>query len=248
MDGAVSVLIDWKANNEPILARSVREVLGLPASAISDEEAIDLVLNSARNPYLGETLNLTSLSKLTRTLVHPNYTFRKRLSHTADSQDQRHRGTPASRPVLALSPPGEPDYIVPQLVRQDGSVLARYREVMDRTWEGLNRLLALGVEPETAIYVLPNATTIRFTESADLLSLRHKLAMRLCYLAQEEIWRASVEEARAIRRVNPTIGRYLLPPCSHRLMANVTPFCPEGKRYCGVPVWTLDLDEYSRVI
>jgi thymidylate synthase ThyX len=248
MDGAVSVLIDWKANNEAILAQSVREVLGLPSASISDDEAIDQVLDSRRNPYLGETLNLTSLSKLTRTLVHPNYTFRKRLSHTADSQDQRHRGTPGSRPALALAPPEEPDYVTPALVRQDDRVLARYREVMEGTWEGLRRLLALGVEPQTAVYLLPNATVIRFTESADLLSLRHKMAMRLCYLAQEEIWKASVEEAVAIRNINPRIGRYLLPPCTHRQMAGTTPFCPEGKRYCGVPVWTLDLSQYSRII
>ena len=248
MGGAVSTLIDWKANNETVLAQSVREVLGLPSSSIGDDEAIDLVLDPGKNPYLGETLNLTSLSKLTRTLVHPNYTFRKRLSHTADSQDQRHRGTPGSRPALALALPEEPDYIVPALVTRDERVLRRYRETMEATWDGMRRLLALGVEPQTAVYLLPNATTIRFTESADLLSLRHKMAMRLCYLAQEEIWKASVDEAIAIRQVNPRIGRYLLPPCTQRQLAGTTPFCPEGKRYCGVPVWTLDLSEYSRII
>lgn len=248
MSGAASVLVDTKENNEAVLARAVREVLSLPTASLSDDEAIDLVLASSKNPYLGERLNLTSLSKLTRALAHPCYTFRKRLSHTADSQDQRHRGTPASRPALALAPPFEPDYIVPAIVRTDERILTRYDEVMERTWEGLRRLVSLGVEPETAIYVLPNAVVIRFTESADLLSLRHKLTMRLCYLAQEEIWRASLDEARAIRRVNPRIGRYLLPPCTHRHAAGATPFCPEGKRYCGVPVWGLDLDQYSRVI
>jgi thymidylate synthase ThyX len=248
LGGAVSILVDWKTGNEPNLARAVREVLGLPAGSLPDPEAIELVLSSARNPYLSETLNLSTISKLTRALVHPGYTFRKKLSHTADSQDQRHRGTPASRPALALAPPDEPDYIVPALVALDGRILARYREVMDRTWEGMNRLLALGVEPETAVYLLPNAVAIRFSESADLLSLQHKHRMRLCYLAQEEIWRASVEEAEAVRRVNPLIGRYLLPPCSHRHLAGVKPFCPEGRRYCGVPVWDLDLSQYHRVI
>ena len=244
----VSVLVDWKTNNEPILASAVREILSLPAAEMPDEEAIELVLSPARNPYLGETLNLTSLAKLTRALVHPGYTFRKKLSHTADSQDQRHRGTPASRPALALAPPLEPDYIVPELVKQDDRILARYREIMDASWEGLTSLLAMGIEPQTAIYLLPNATAIRFTESADLLSLRHKMAMRLCYLAQEEIWRASLDEAIAIRRVNPLIGRHLLPPCTHRLNAGVSPYCPEGKRFCGVPVWGLDLEDYTRVI
>ena len=245
---SVSTLVDWKTGNETVLARSVREVLGLTAASLPDHAAIEAVLSAARNPYLSETLNLGSLSKLTRTLVHPSYTFRKKLSHAADSQDQRHRGTPASRPALALTAPDEPDYIVPALIRVDDRIHDRYREVMERTWEAFRRLRALGVETWTALYVLPKALAIRFTESSDLLALQHKHRMRLCYLAQEEIWRASVEEALAVRRVNPIIGRYLLPPCSHRQMAGERPFCPEGKRYCGVPVWDLDIGEYARVI
>jgi hypothetical protein len=70
--------------------------------------------------------------------------------------------------------------------------------------------------------------------------------MRLCYLAQEEIWRASVEEAQQIREVNPRIGRWLLPPCSQRAAAGVRPICPEGERFCGVRVWKLDLTAYRR--
>ena len=59
---------------------------------------------------------------------------------------------------------------------------------------------------EFAAYLLPNAVAIRFTESADLLNLHHKCAMRLCYIAQEEIWRASLDEALQIREVIPRIG------------------------------------------
>jgi hypothetical protein len=72
--------------------------------------------------------------------------------------------------------------------------------------------------------------------------------MRLCYNAQEEIWRASLEEALQIRDVNPTIGRYLLPPCTLRDMADALPKCPEGERYCGVKVWRLDLRDFERVV
>jgi hypothetical protein len=72
--------------------------------------------------------------------------------------------------------------------------------------------------------------------------------MRLCYNAQEEIWRASLDEAQQVRQVNPTIGRYLLPPCTLRALANERPYCPEGDRYCGVRVWDLEVEEYERVI
>jgi thymidylate synthase ThyX len=59
---------------------------------------------------------------------------------------------------------------------------------MDKIWSGINALKNHGIDDEFALYLLPNATAVRFTESADLLNLHHKLKMRLCYLAQEEIW------------------------------------------------------------
>ncbi len=244
----ISLLIDCPAGNEALLAQGVREVLGMPRSELGDDEAIALVMDPSRNPYVGEALNLDTLSKLSRALVHVRYTFRKRLSHTADSQNQRHRLTPASRPLLVSHLTGEPDFATPSLIRRDPAIEARYREVMGRTWEGIRRLRELGVNDEFVLYLLPNAVNLRFTESADLLNLRHKHTMRLCYNAQEEIWQASWEEALQIREKNPRIGSYLLPPCTLRFQAGTTPYCPEGKRYCGEPVWTLPLERYVRAI
>ena len=90
---------------------AVREVFGLPASTLSDDEAIALALDPSKNKYLGETLNVTTHSKISRALFHPHYTFRKKISHTGDSQDQRHRMTPASRPILHALTLDEPDYL-----------------------------------------------------------------------------------------------------------------------------------------
>jgi hypothetical protein len=238
--------VDWKANNESILASAVREILGVPRGALSDDEAIRLVLDPSRNRILGETLTLTTHDKLSRALFHPSYTFRKRLSHTADSQDQRHRMTPASRPALPAYLSDEPDYVVPMLVSEVPEADALYRETMEETWSAIGALRERGVPDEFAAYLLPNAVAIRFTESADLLNLHHKFAMRLCYNAQEEIWRASLDEALQIREVNPRIGPWLLPPCTLRHLAGVRPVCPEGERFCGVVVWKKDQGEYTR--
>ncbi|MBE7559329.1 FAD-dependent thymidylate synthase [bacterium] len=231
-----------------LLADAVREVLGRARAELSDAEAVQLALSPARNPLLSENMNLSTHSKLLRAMVHPSYTFRKKLSHTADSQDQRHRMTPASRPVLGLHYTGEPDYITPRLIQNDEAVRREYDEEMARTWEDIEGLVGRGAAMEYALYLLPNAVAIRFTESSDLLNLHHKHAMRLCYNAQEEIWRASWEEARQVRALEPEIGASLLPPCAHRAQARRRPICPEGQRYCGVLVWKLDLGEYRRVI
>jgi flavin-dependent thymidylate synthase len=248
LEGRVSRLVDWKARGEEEMARAVREVLGLPSSALSDDEAIDLAVSPARNAILGEPLNLTTLDRLTRAMHHPAYTFRRKISHTADSQDQRHRTIPASRPILAAHATGDPDFITPLLVRQDPAVEARYGEMMAGIWERIGRLRRLGVPEELALYLLPNAVAVRCTESTDFLNLRHKHVMRLCYLAQEEIWRASLDEAREVREVQPRLGRHLLPPCGVRKEAGIAPWCPEGPRFCGEPVWDYDLEDYRRVI
>ncbi|MDX2177281.1 MAG: FAD-dependent thymidylate synthase [Candidatus Sumerlaeia bacterium] len=243
-----SKLVGWQENAPAIVAQAVREVLGRPLAAMDDEAAIRLVLDPSQNRLLGESLNLTTHHKLSRALHHAHYVFRKRLSHAADSQDQRHRMTPASRPVLAAHLLDVPDYVTPELFRHDEPCLALYRGTMERLWESIARLEALGAPQEALQYLLPNAATVRFTESADLLNLRHKHTMRLCFNAQEEIWRASREEALQIRDVHPQLGAFLLPPCTQRAMAHSKPICPEGKRYCGVRVWKQDVTEYERII
>ena len=248
LSGRVSRLVDWKANNEEILASAVREILGVPRSTISDDDAIRMVLDPSKNRVLGETLTLTTHDKLSRAMFHPNYTFRKKLSHTADSQDQRHRMTPASRPALPAYLSEEPDYVVPMLLADVPEAAELYARTMEETWAAIGELRRRGVPDEFAAYLLPNAVAIRFTESADLLNLHHKCAMRLCYNAQEEIWRASLDEALQIREVNPRIGPWLLPPCTLRHLAGVRPVCPEGERFCGVVVWKMDQSEYTRAL
>jgi thymidylate synthase ThyX len=248
LGGKVSRLVDWKLRNEESVAEGVREVLGVPRAALSDDAALRLVLDPVQDRLLGETMNVTTLGKLSRALSHASYTFKKKLSHTADSQDQRHRMTPASRPCLPAYLSDGPDHVTPVIVLKDEAVRRAYAESMARTWDALNRLKSLGVSDEDRSYLLPNAVSIRFTESGDLLHLHHKLKMRLCYNAQEEIWRASRDEAMQISEVNRRIGRFLLPPCTLRSMAEKGPICPEGDRYCGVRVWTMAMQDYQRVI
>ena len=248
LDGRVSKLVDWKVRNEETVAEAVREVLGAGPEELPDDAALSLLLDPAENRYFGESLNLSTHTKLTRCLNHAHYTFRKKLSHAADSQDQRHRMTPGSRPVLAAQVGGEPDVVEPILVGRDETVRRRFQDACERAWEGMGKLVAMGVPETTAHYLLPNAVAVRFTESADLLHLHHKLTMRLCYNAQEEIWRASVDEAEQVRQTHPRLGRWLLPPCGLRDRSGVKPPCPEGSRYCGVPVWRYDVSEYERVL
>ncbi len=248
LSGKYSKLISSSENAEQILAHAVRNVLGVMSSEFSDEKAIDYVLDPKHNPLLGDTLNVTTLSKLTRALFHAHFTFQKKISHTADSQDQRHRMTPASRPILSEHYYGEPDIIYPKLMNEVPKAKVLYDEVTSRTVETMNALLKENVSFEKVHYLLPNGWAVRFDESGDLLNWHHKWKLRTCYNAQEEIFYASVQELLEVEKKFPLIAKHIKAPCYLRRQASVKPFCPEGDRYCGVPVWNQNLDQYDRLI
>ncbi len=248
LEGRYAALVDYKAHAPQTLAQSVRSVLGVTRAQLSDEQAIEAVLNPAQNRFLADTLNVNTLSKLSRTLFHVHYTFRKKISHTADSQDQRHRMTPASRPLLEAHYTGRPDYIVPLLIRENEAALELYRASMDASFAAIDRLLDMGLKKEFALYLLPNAFPIRFEESGDLLNLHHKWHTRACYTAQEEIFYATMDELKAVKNVHPSLVRHILAPCYIRKHAGVKPICPEGERFCGVKVWEKEIEDYRRVL
>ena len=246
LGGKTSRLIDYSRDAVRVMAASYRAVVGLPESACSDAEAIDRLLNPARNPYRLETLNIGVHAPMMRALQHATYTFAKKISHTADSQDQRHRMIPGSRPLLTLADTREPDYITPMLLRENPRAKEVYERAMHDAWSAKNQLLDRGVPPEIALYLLPNAKSIRLVETGSLLHLLHKWTMRTCFNAQEEIYNASMDEVAQLREVHPELSRYVGPPC-HVRAGVTTPICTEGSHFCGVKVW-LDFPNIPRRI
>jgi thymidylate synthase ThyX len=246
LNGKTSRLIDYSPNAPSIIADSYRAVVGLTESQCSDDEATDRLLNPLRNLYRLEILDIGVHAPTMRALQHANYTFAKKISHTADSQDQRHRMVPGSRPLLTLADTREPDYITPALLNNNPRAKELYARAMHDAWSAKNQLIDRGVPPEIALYLLPNAKSIRLVESGSLLHLLHKWTMRTCFNAQEEIYAASMDELAQVREVHPQLAKYIGPPC--HLRANVTtPICTEGSHFCGVKVW-LDFPNTPRRI
>jgi thymidylate synthase ThyX len=246
LKGNTSRLVDYSPNAIRVMADSYRAVAGLTAQQCSDADAIDRLLNPARNLYRLETLNVGVHAPMMRALQHANYTFAKKISHTADSQDQRHRMVPGSRPLLTLADTREPDYITPMLLANNPRAQETYERAMQDAWAAKNELLDRGVPLEIALYVLPNAKAIRLYETGSLLHLMHKWTMRTCFNAQEEIYKASMDEIGQLREVHPELSRYIGPPC-HLRAGITTPICTEGSHFCGIKVW-LDFPNIQRRI
>jgi thymidylate synthase ThyX len=236
LGGRVSRLRDWSAGAERLVADAVRATFGLSTAEMGDSEAIDRVMNPKRNIYRADMLDVAYHSPMMRALHHASYVFEKRLSHTADSQDQRHRMVPASRPMMTLADTRQPDYVTPRLIRQNAEAQAVYDRAMAHAWKAKNRLLELGVPLEHALYILPNAKALRLVESGSFIALQHKWTLRTCFNAQEEIYLASMDEIAQVTSVHPQLGEFLGPPCVLR-NGIVAPRCTEGTHFCGVPVW-----------
>src|SRR5256714_8289620 len=152
LKGRTSKLVDYSPNAPGVLADAYRAVIGQTESECSDAEAIDRLLNPARNLYRLETLNIGVHAPAMRALQHANYTFAKKISHTADSQDQRHRIVPGSRPLLTLADTRDPDYITPMLLQHNSRAREIYDRAMREAWAAKNQLLDRGVPIEIALY------------------------------------------------------------------------------------------------
>jgi len=246
LNGRTAKLLDYSAKAPEVTASAYRAVLGLSLADCSDDEALDRLLNPARNLYRLETLNVGVHAPMMRALQHASYTFAKKISHSADSQDQRHRMIPCSRPLLTLADTREPDYITPALLKQNPRAKDVYDRAMQEAWQAKNQLVDRGVPLEIALYLLPNGKAIRLVESGSLLHLLHKWTMRTCFNAQEEIYQSSLDEIAQLREVHPQFTKYIGPPC-HLRAGVTTPICTEGSHFCGVKVW-LDFPNIQRRI
>lgn len=233
-----SKLVSHNPDAEHVMAEAVRAVLGTDAATLDDTAALAQVLDGSQNPYLGHPLFLGMNSKLMQTMNHVPFTFQKRISGAEDAQNQRHRGTLSSGPLLTAHLRPEPDVIVPWAIARNPEAKAEYDATICAMWDAKNALLAQGISPEICLYLLPNSHRVRFYESGTLLSYYWKWVKRLCFDAQREIFDTARQEVAQVREVLPTIGHYVDgPPCVMRSRAGVRPICPEGDRFCGIPVW-----------
>ena len=178
-------------------------------------------------------------SKLMQTLNHVPFTFQKRISGAEDAQNQRHRGTLASRPVLQAHLRREPDVIMPWAIARNPQALAEYDATIRALWDAKNTLLDRGAPPEAALYLLPNSHRIRFYESGTLLDL-------LLEVGQAALLRRAAGDLRDGGRGGRPGARGLPDDrtlCRWSALRDArsrpgrAPICPEGERFCGIPVW-----------
>jgi len=240
------ILIEHTHNARGVLAKSVRVTRQKTKKSLPDDQAISSVLDPLKNRLLSDLYDIGMHVPFVHSLMHVTFTFGVKLSHTADSQRQRHRTTPGSTAPITLAYNGTPDYITPMLIAQNPEIKARYDVIMHTIFANVNKAIEMGIPREQALLLLPNALALRIVESGNLFNWIHRLRQRLCYLAQEEIFFISVQQAKAFLKVFPEGASLFLAPCGIRKRSGTSPFCPEGDRFCRVPVFNYILEQYEK--
>ena len=246
LNGRQSILLTPTPDVREILANAVRNVLGVPSHRLSDSEALGILMDPAKNRLLADVYDTGMMDPLTSVLRQITLSYATKLSHTADSQRQRQRRTSGSTPPIEAIYDGRLDYITPLVIQENLQLGEVYDRTMSAIYGNANKTLKAGIPKEWALLLLPNAQTIRVTETGDLFDFHHRWRQRLCFLAQEEIFFISVEQAEQAKENIPEAVKMLLAACGIRQVSGVRPRCPEGDRWCGKPVYNWQISEYKK--
>lgn len=245
--GGKSAKLDESYYLPETLANAIRLTLGTHFGKLNDVDAIALVLDPKNNKLLGDTLGSAVMDQLTQALNQVYLGATVRISHVSDSQLQRHRGFNHTQPLHLSIPKDLSDIYIPELLKHNSQALKIYLQVQEQNLLSIQALRSKGFAQNELAYLLTNATMFEKRISGPLLAWHHWLKIRTCLNAQEEIYQIAVQLAQELTKVHHIGGHFQKPaPCGVRIRAGLTPTCPEGKHYCGIPVWKQTIQNYPK--
>lgn len=163
-------------------------------------------------------------------IEHAAFTFRiEGVSRALLAQITRHRLASFSAESQRYVPMDEMPVVVPPSIAENEMVLKTYNGLMDQIKMFYKAAVALGIPPEDARYITPQAAETKIIVTMNARELLHFFELRCCNRAQWEI-RALADTMLALcREAAPELFRRAGCACMKNLP------CPEGKRSCGHP-------------
>lgn len=163
----------------------------------------------------------------TSVVEHATFTFAiSDVSRSLTHQLVRHRMASYSQQSQRYVNLKEPNYVTPPKIAKNSSMKKAYDKTMGNIWSEYNKLLELGIPPEDARYVLPNATCTNIIVSMNARSLLNFFELRCCQHAQWEIRELANRMLKEVKKVAPIIFKNAGPMCKSRKI------CPENKKDC----------------
>lgn len=141
-------------------------------------------------------------------IEHASATFYIRASRTFTHELVRHRLASYSQRSQRYVKEIEPQYIIPPELKlkggdKNGRVI--FERAIKDAWEAYRNLLNLGVEPEIARYVLPNACETQIIMTMNFRELRHFIKLRTSERALPEMRTVANEIRKIMKKQAPNV-------------------------------------------
>jgi thymidylate synthase (FAD) len=160
-------------------------------------------------------------------IEHVSFTFGiEGVSRSLTHQLVRHRIASYSQKSQRYVKEGQFEYIIPPTIKDDEVSEYLFKDLMSRTQEVYNTLIANGIPPEDARFVLPNACETKIVCTMNARTLMNFFHHRCCERAQWEIRELATQMLMLVKEVAPTLFKYAGPSC-------ISGKCPEGNMSCG---------------
>jgi thymidylate synthase (FAD) len=130
---------------------------------------------------------------------HACATFYIRASRVLTHELVRHRLASYSQRSQRYVKETEPKYVEPTEIKASKPAHKQFDEAMAACWQAYSDLLAKGIKPEIARYVLPNACETQIICTWNFREIRHIIELRASKRALPE-FRVVAEEIRRIAK------------------------------------------------
>ena len=161
-------------------------------------------------------------------IEHINFTFAiEGVSRALSHQLVRHRIASYSQQSQRYVKAAQFAYVVPPLAANNLDALEVFEKQMQSAQEAYDKLIAFGLPPEDARFVLPNAAETKIIVTMNARSLYNFFEKRCCYRAQWEIRQLAEAMLELVKPIAPTIFSRAGAPCDRDGV------CPEGAMSCG---------------
>ncbi|HEC96057.1 MAG TPA: FAD-dependent thymidylate synthase, partial [Euryarchaeota archaeon] len=183
-----------------------------------------------------EEVNEEDMEKILETVIkrghhsvleHASFTFLiDGISRVTSHQLVRHRIASYSQQSQRYVPLNNPSVVIPASIKENEEALKIFNNAVEKAWEAYRKLVSLGIHPEDARYILPQATKTSIVVTMNARELYHFLSLRLCYRAQREIRDLAIKIFREVMSVAPKLFKYVGPRCK------ILGYCPEEYKEC----------------
>ncbi|NLI77293.1 MAG: FAD-dependent thymidylate synthase [Candidatus Riflebacteria bacterium] len=118
-------------------------------------------------------------------------------------------------------------YVVPPSIQANPEATGLFQSATEHALKAYRGLLALGIPPEDARYVFPNAVETKLIFTLNARSLFNFFEQRCCQKAQWEIRHLAFKMLDVCREVAPRVFHTAGAPCGYE-----RPYCREGDPAC----------------